>query len=290
MAQRRSENALIRVAVRAWLAKVFLIIANNRIDLDLYCIVISPQVRGPGHREECSISFPNSKDACMAHATNSPLLLWSWNKILHRNETSLSGRSPFCQLRPSEESQIHRKTISMKATNTKTTTKKHQPQCSPRRGQRWGGSIFFFLPFSVCGPGGVTAGRAGGGQGEGHNGPNPFNWRGVVREHIWRLHHIGAPASPLFLFNLDLRLSCNIPTSIMLPNTCEWLHHRGAPAPIGLWAGEQEKKKTWRLHHIGAPASFFTSRRVASPYRCTHAHAATPSPLPEHNRLTQLLV
>ena len=100
----------------------------------------------------------------------------------------------------------------------------------------------------------------------------------IIREHIRRLHHIGAPASPLFyLFNLDLRLSCNIPTSIMLPNTCEWLHHIGAPAPIGLWAGGK-KQKTSRLHHIGAPASFFTSRRVASPYRCTHAHAATPIP------------
>ena len=63
------------------------------------------------------------------------------------------------------------------------------------------------------------------------------------------------------------------------PKTCEWLHQKGAPAPIGLWAGGKKKeKKTWRLHHIGAPASFFTSRRVASPYRCTHAHAATPIP------------
>ena len=41
------------------------------------------------------------------------------------------------------------------------------------------------------------------------------------------------------------------------PKTCEWLHHIGAPAPIGLWAGEKKKKKkTWRLHHIGAPAFF----------------------------------
>ena len=29
-------------------------------------------MKGPGHREECSISFPNSNDVCMAHATNSP--------------------------------------------------------------------------------------------------------------------------------------------------------------------------------------------------------------------------
>ena len=39
-----------------------------------------------------------------------------------------------------------------------------------------------------------------------------------------------------------------------------------------------KKKKTWRLHHIGAPASSPPAQRVAPPYRCTHAHADTPIP------------
>ena len=43
---------------------------------------------------------------------------------------SLSGRSPFCQRKQSEESQIHWKSVSLKATITNQITKKHQPQCS----------------------------------------------------------------------------------------------------------------------------------------------------------------
>ena len=37
---------------------------------------------------------------------------------------SLSGRSPFCQRKQSEESQIHWKSVSLKATNTKQNTQK----------------------------------------------------------------------------------------------------------------------------------------------------------------------
>ena len=44
---------------------------------------------------------------------------------------SLSGRSPFCQLKLSEKSQIHWKSFSTKATNLKLTMKQnHQPRCS----------------------------------------------------------------------------------------------------------------------------------------------------------------
>ena len=43
---------------------------------------------------------------------------------------SLSERSPFCQLKLSEESQIHWKSFTAKVTNLKQTTKKHQPHCS----------------------------------------------------------------------------------------------------------------------------------------------------------------
>ena len=43
---------------------------------------------------------------------------------------SLSGRSPFCQRKQSEESQIHWKSFSLKATITKPKTQKHQPRCS----------------------------------------------------------------------------------------------------------------------------------------------------------------
>ena len=37
----------------------------------------------------------------------------------------------------------------------------------------------------------------------------------------------------------------------------------------------QPKKKSRRLHHIGAPTGP-PARRVAPPYRCTHTHACTP--------------
>ena len=43
---------------------------------------------------------------------------------------SLSGRSPFCHRKRSEESQIHWKPFSLNATITKPKTKKHQPRCS----------------------------------------------------------------------------------------------------------------------------------------------------------------
>ena len=42
------------------------------------------------------------------------------------------------------------------------------------------------------------------------------------------------------------------------------------------WAWKRASEKATGT--VGAPAGFFTSRRVTSPYRCTHAHAATPIP------------
>ena len=56
---------------------------------------------------------------------------------------SLSGRSPFCQRKLSEESQIHWKSFSAKATNLKRKTKKHQPRCSlPESAGAVGCSLF----------------------------------------------------------------------------------------------------------------------------------------------------
>ena len=57
---------------------------------------------------------------------------------------SLSGRSPFCQLKLSERSQIHWKSFSTKATNLKRTTKQnHQPLCSlPDSAGEGGWSLF----------------------------------------------------------------------------------------------------------------------------------------------------
>ena len=56
---------------------------------------------------------------------------------------SLSGRSPFCQQKLSEESQIHWKSFSAKATNLKLNTNKHQPRCSlPESAGVVGSSLF----------------------------------------------------------------------------------------------------------------------------------------------------
>ena len=52
---------------------------------------------------------------------------------------SLSGRSPFCQRKLNEKSQIRWKNFSTKATNWKQTSKKHQPRCSlPESAGTWG--------------------------------------------------------------------------------------------------------------------------------------------------------
>ena len=59
------------------------------------------------------------------------------------NEGSLSGRSPFCQRKLSEESQIHWKCFSAKATILKQTTKKHQPHCSLPESAGAGGCSLF---------------------------------------------------------------------------------------------------------------------------------------------------
>ena len=59
------------------------------------------------------------------------------------NEGSLSGRSPFCQRKLSEESQIHWKSFSAKATILKQTTKKHQPHCSLPESAGAGGCSLF---------------------------------------------------------------------------------------------------------------------------------------------------
>ena len=45
-------------------------------------------------------------------------------------QRSLFGRSPFCQRKLSEESQIHWKSVSLKTTNESNNEKNHQPQCS----------------------------------------------------------------------------------------------------------------------------------------------------------------
>ena len=58
----------------------------------------------------------------------------------------------------------------------------------------------------------------------------------------------------------NISLPCNIPT-IMFPNTSEWLHHVGAPAPL-----PQQLEQISQGTHL-----------AASPYRCT-CQPSLPTP------------
>ena len=67
-----SEYAFIRVDVRAWLLKALLRMAMRRL-LRALCTFVSPfHARTEGHLHACSISAPNSKEACIAQAVKSP--------------------------------------------------------------------------------------------------------------------------------------------------------------------------------------------------------------------------
>ena len=86
--------------------------------------------RPPG--EPADATFPSDSSASGAsnagtreefHSEKNFILFLSGCCIAQRR--SLSARSPFCQLKLSEESQIHWKSFSAKATNLKRTTKKN---------------------------------------------------------------------------------------------------------------------------------------------------------------------
>ena len=67
-----SEYAFMRVDVRAWLLKALLRMAMRRL-LRALCTFVSPfHARTEGHLHACSISAPNSKEACIAQAVKSP--------------------------------------------------------------------------------------------------------------------------------------------------------------------------------------------------------------------------
>ena len=66
-----SLNALIKVKVRGWLPKALRNMAKSLLLLALWGVVKLFQCKGSGHLHACSISLPNSRLACMAHAVRS---------------------------------------------------------------------------------------------------------------------------------------------------------------------------------------------------------------------------
>ena len=80
-----------------------------------------------GTRSSKSQQDKKSEIQSERHAVSTAVFL---SECCMAQRRSLSGRSPFCQRKLSEESQIHEKSVFLKTTITKQTTTKHQPRCS----------------------------------------------------------------------------------------------------------------------------------------------------------------
>ena len=94
-----------------------------------------------------------------------------------------------------------------------------------------------------------------------------------------RINSHGGFTQPTLSLLYDL--SCHIMSmAVPLPNSCEWLHHIGAPAPTGV-----RGKKIWRLHHTGnlpaLPQRDVWLRHIGAPTR-TLSHNPLYLQLPPH--------